>query len=54
MTHDDHSHHHHHPGHLHPPAPLHASILRMSVGERMAVAVAVIALLWLAAIWATR
>jgi hypothetical protein len=48
------SHHHHHAGHAHPPATVHPSILRMSVLERLAASVAVIALIWLAAYWAMR
>ena len=50
--HDDH--HHHHPGHMHPPAALQASILRLSVPQRLGVAVGVMAVLWLAAFWAMR
>jgi hypothetical protein len=50
----DHSHHHHHPGHAHPPAAVHASILRLSVLQRLAISVGLIALLWIAAFWAIR
>jgi hypothetical protein len=50
--HDDH--HHHHPGHAHPPASVHASILRLSILERLAVAAGVSAVLWAAAFWAMR
>jgi hypothetical protein len=46
--------HHHHPGHIHPPASVHPSILRLSVLQRFGVAAGLIALLWLAAFWATR
>ena len=38
MSHDhDHHghHHHHHPGHVHPPASVHPSILRLSVLQRL-------------------
>jgi hypothetical protein len=47
-------HHHHHQGRAHPPATVHASILRMSALQRLAVAVGLIALLWVAAFWAMR
>jgi hypothetical protein len=53
--HDLHAHrHHHHPGHIHPPAKVHPSILRLSAAWRLAVAGAVIAVLWLAAFWVMR
>jgi hypothetical protein len=53
--HDDHGHHHHHhPGHVHPPASVHPSILRMSVLQRLSFAVGLIALVWAAAFWAMR
>jgi hypothetical protein len=45
-------HHHHHEGHAHPPATVHASILRMSAFERLGFAAGLIALLWVAAFWA--
>ncbi len=47
-------HHHHHPGHLHPPATLNPSILRLSALERLGIATGLIALLWAAAFWAMR
>jgi hypothetical protein len=50
--HDDH--HHHHPGQAHPPASVHASILRLSVLQRLGFAAGLIAILWAAAFWATR
>jgi len=50
--HDHHSHHHHHPGHVHPPAAVAMSILRLSLAQRLAVAVAACAILWAAAFWA--
>jgi hypothetical protein len=55
--HDHHhhdAHHHHHPGHIHPPAAVHVSLLRLSVLERLAVAAGLIALIWAAAFWAMR
>jgi hypothetical protein len=45
-------HHHHHPGHVHPPASVHPSILRLSVLQRLGFAAALIALVWAAAFWA--
>ncbi len=57
MSHDhDHHghHHHHHPGHVHPPASVHPSILRMSVLQRLGFAAGLIALVWAAAFWAMR
>jgi len=48
------AHHHHHPGHIHPPAQVHPSILRLSASQRLALATGLIALIWLAAFWATR
>jgi hypothetical protein len=48
-----HPQHHHHPlGQGHPPAAVSPSILRMSILERLAVAAALIALLWGAVAWA--
>jgi len=46
------THHHHHPGHVHPPASVHPSILRLSVLQRLGFAAGLIALLWAAAFWA--
>jgi hypothetical protein len=48
------AHHHHHPGHIHPPASVHPSILRLSALQRLGFAAGMIALVWLAAYWATR
>jgi hypothetical protein len=45
---------HHHPGQGHPPASISPSILRMSVLERLAVAAALIVVLWGAVIWAMK
>jgi hypothetical protein len=48
----EHHHHHHDSGHAHPPAPVHPSILRLSVQERVAVVALVIAVLWGIVFWA--
>jgi hypothetical protein len=53
-THVPHPHHHHHPGQGHPPASISPSILRMSVLQRLAIAAALIVLLWSAVIWAMK
>ncbi len=45
-------HHHHHPGHSHPPAAVAPSILRMSAAQRLAIAAAISAVLWVAVYWA--
>jgi hypothetical protein len=47
-------HHHHPPGHGHPPASIAPSILRMSVLERLALALALIVMLWGVVIWAMK
>jgi hypothetical protein len=44
--------HHHHPGRSHPATPAAPSLLRASVLERLAVALALSAALWLAVWWA--
>jgi hypothetical protein len=44
--------HHRHPGQGHPPATVSPSMLRMAVAERLAVAAALIVLLWAAVFWA--
>lgn len=49
---DHHS--HHHVGHVHPPALVHPSILRLSLAERLGAAGGVIALVWAVAFWAMR
>jgi hypothetical protein len=49
-----HAHHHHHPGDAHPPATVHASILRLSAVERLAAAAGLIVLIWAAVFWAMR
>ncbi len=52
--HDHRGHHHHHPGHVHPPALVQASILRLSAAERLGIAAGLIVLLWAAVFWAMR
>ncbi|GEM_PF-1883139 len=51
-----HSHHHHThahpPGERHPHAEVAPSLLRFSVAQRLAIAVALAALLWAAVFWA--
>jgi hypothetical protein len=44
--------HHHHHGHVHPPAPVSASLLRLSVWQRLGIAAVLIVLMWAAAFWA--
>jgi hypothetical protein len=46
------AHAHHHPGHAHPPAAAGLSLLRLSVWQRLCIAAALIALMWLAVLWA--
>ena len=46
------SHTHHHPGRAHPPAAIGASVLRLSVWQRLIAAAAAIAVLWGAVFWA--
>jgi hypothetical protein len=46
--------HHHHAGQGHPPASISPSILRMSVLERLAIAAALIVVLWGAVFWAMK
>jgi hypothetical protein len=54
-THVHPQHHHHHPpGQGHPPASISPSILRMSVVERLAIAAALIAVLWAAVLCAMK
>jgi hypothetical protein len=50
----EHDHHHDHPGTVHPPDPLHPSILRLSAVERLALAAGLLAVMWLAVVWAMR
>ena len=53
MTHNHDHHHHHHPqGQAHPPAAVAASILRLSVMERLGIALVLIAVIWAAVFWA--
>jgi hypothetical protein len=49
-----HLHTHDHIGRGHPPAAISPSILRMSVAQRLSIGLVLIALLWLAVIWAMR
>ena len=42
------------PGHVHPPAAVHPSILRLSALQRLGVRGGLIALIWAAAFWAMR
>jgi hypothetical protein len=53
MSHEHHHHHHHHPqGQAHPPAATSPSILRLSVVERLGIALVLIAVIWAAVFWA--
>ena len=45
---------HHHASDVHPSPTIAPSLLRLSVPQRLAVAVALSALIWLAALWALR
>jgi len=47
-----HHHHHHHSGTTHPSPALTPSLLRLSAAQRVAVAAALIALVWAAVFWA--
>jgi len=53
-THSHHHHHHHPPGVGHPPATVAPSILRMSLFERLGIAMVLIAVLWGAVFWAMK
>jgi hypothetical protein len=46
------THHHHHPGHAHPSPRIAPSLLRLSVGARLAMVAVVVAALWGAVFWA--
>jgi hypothetical protein len=46
--------HHHPPGQGHMPVAAGSSLLRLSVWQRLAVAAAVVAVLWAATFWAMR
>jgi hypothetical protein len=46
--------HHHHAGEAHPSPALSPSLLRLSAPRRLALASALIALIWVAVLWATR
>jgi hypothetical protein len=52
MTHSHSHRHHHHAGEGHPPAAVSASILRLSVGKRLAAAGVMIAVIWGIVVWA--
>jgi hypothetical protein len=45
---------HHHAGEAHPSPALSPSLLRLSVTQRLALAGALIAVIWVAVLWATR
>ncbi|HZC55065.1 MAG TPA: hypothetical protein VE396_03315 [Xanthobacteraceae bacterium] len=45
--------HHHHGGAPHPSPAISASLIRLSAPQRLAVAAALIALIWTAFFWAT-
>jgi hypothetical protein len=53
MSHD-HPHHHHPQGQAHPPAAVAPSILRLSVVERLGIAILLISVIWSAVFWAIR
>jgi hypothetical protein len=46
--------HHHHAAGRHPPPAIAPSLLRLSAVQRLAIAGALIALIWAAAFWAVR
>jgi hypothetical protein len=46
--------HHHHAGEAHSSPALSPSLLRLSAPQRLALAGALIALIWVAVLWATR
>jgi len=46
--------HHHHAGAPHPSPKISPSLLRLSVPQRLALAGALIALIWAAVLWAVR
>jgi hypothetical protein len=48
------THHHHQGGEPHPSPAIAPSLLRLSAAQRLAVAGAMIALIWAAYLWATR
>lgn len=54
MSHESHHHHHHPQGEAHPPAAVAPSILRLSAGQRLGMALALIAVIWAAVFWAMR
>jgi hypothetical protein len=48
------THHHHHDGEAHPSPAIAPSLIRLSAPSRLALAGALIALIWAAYFWATR
>jgi hypothetical protein len=46
--------HHHHAGPVHPSPVISPSLLRLSATTRIAIALALIAVLWMAVAWAAR
>jgi hypothetical protein len=46
--------HHHHADEVHPSPALSLSLLRLSAPQRLALAGALIALIWVVVLWATR
>jgi hypothetical protein len=46
--------HHHHAGEPHPSPTISPSLLRLSAAQRLAIATALIALIWAATLWAMR
>jgi hypothetical protein len=46
--------HHHHADEVHPSPALSPSLLRLSAPQRLALAGALIALIWVVVLWATR
>jgi len=48
------THHHHHAGEAHPSPSISPSLIRLSAPGRLAIAVALIALIWAAFFWAIR
>jgi len=48
------THHHHHAGEPHPALAISPSLLRLSVQQRLAIAGALIVVIWAAAFWAMR
>jgi hypothetical protein len=47
------AHHHHHPGHAHPSPTMPPSLMRWSLGGRLAAVGIVVVLVWALVFWAT-